>query len=81
MYAMTDYKPTERALALLAVLRRTPGRWLDRNEIAAAEDKSRLNPNDIKQLQNLADAGYIEMKQDEPDNDYLPYKWVYRVTN
>lgn len=70
---------TATAQQLLRVLRENAGQWLSRTEIAAAVDKKRLNPNDLRQLDWMAEAGIIEMRK-TPIEGPISFQWEYRAT-
>ena len=80
---LTDDKPkagqSPKAKELLRVLRENAGQWVKRSEIAATVDKNRLNPNDLRQLDWMADAGIIEMRK-TPIEGPVSFQWEYRIT-
>ncbi|MCC7130446.1 MAG: hypothetical protein IT297_08630 [Anaerolineae bacterium] len=57
---MTDI--TERAAAILAVLRTREGVWMSRIEIAKAHGKRKLQAHDVELLRRLEAAGLVETR-------------------
>lgn len=80
---LTDDKPkielTPKAELLLDVLKANKGKWLNRAQLADGVNKNRLNPNDINQLSNMADAGIIAIRK-QPITGVIPYQWEYRFS-
>lgn len=75
---LTMTKMTERRAALFSVLRGNAGQWMTRTELAAATGKTRLSPNDVHHLEDLAREGLIEARQ-ETIKSPLGYEWQYRA--
>jgi hypothetical protein len=68
---------TGKAQELLRILRENAGQWMSRSDIAAAVEKTRLNPNDIRQLDMMADVGMIERRKSPVAGPVL-FEWQYQ---
>lgn len=75
---MTQPELTEQARELLAIVRRWRGEWVNRKDIATAENKTRLNKWDTKLLDDLTEAGLIEARK-HPITGPIGYEWQYRA--
>lgn len=63
---------------LMSILRRTPGEWVNRSDIAKALEKRRLSSYDIAMLEILHEKGMIEIELRD-NRTPIGYEFVYRT--
>jgi predicted transcriptional regulator len=65
---------------LMDILRRKPGEWVTRSDIAKALDKRRLSSYDIAMLEILHNKGMIEIELRD-NRTPIGYEFVYRTND
>ena len=77
---MTDSKQiiTPKARLLLDALHSKAGCWLNRSKLASMVNKRRLNDNDVRQLNDMAEWDLIERRK-VPIVSPIGYQWQYRI--
>lgn len=69
---------TERARELLDALKKTPGEWVSRAQLARDTGKNRLSPHDLALLERMGQGGLIEIRQRD-SNTPIKIAFDYRV--
>lgn len=75
--ATSQYELTEQAHKILALLRGVDG-WLSRKTLSRLLQRNTLNPNDIRLLNELADAGLVEIKTRPSARKHM-LEYLYRA--
>lgn len=78
MTGLTDRQViTQRGAQILDALRAS-GAWMTRAQLAGATGKNWLSPNDLNQLERMAAAGLLDIRQRPTERGPVP-RWEYRA--